>query len=120
MPTLHIVGLGPGSPSLLTEQARQVLSSAREVLLRTMHPAVEAIPLAIPIRTYDPLYESGESFEEVYRQIVEDVLRCARAHLDPEGLVIVAVGDRSVIEPQLRELSLGPVQALDLEGEPVP
>jgi tetrapyrrole methylase family protein/MazG family protein len=101
MPALHIVGLGPGSPSLLTEQARQVLASAREVLLRTMHPAVEAIPPSIPVRTFDPLYESAESFEQVYRQIVEEVLRCAR---EGAGVVYAVPGDPVIGETTVTEL----------------
>jgi zinc protease len=39
----------------------------------------------------------------------------ARAHIHPEALTIVIVGDRSKIEPGLRELNLGEISYLDPE-----
>lgn len=101
MPTLHIVGLGPGSPALLTEQAKQILGSASEVLLRTMHPAVEAIPPSVPVRTFDPLYETADSFERVYEQIVEEVVARSQARV---GCVYAVPGDPSMGEATVAEL----------------
>ncbi len=46
---------------------------------------------------------------------LEDVHRVAEAHIDPDALTIVVVGDRKTIEPGLRELDL-PVVNLDHEG----
>jgi hypothetical protein len=34
-------------------------------------------------------------------------------------MAIVVVGDRQKIEPSLKELNLGEIQARDLQGEPV-
>jgi zinc protease len=39
-----------------------------------------------------------------------DVLRVARGHLQPENMVVVAVGDKAKIEQPLRQLELGPVE----------
>ena len=39
-----------------------------------------------------------------------DVLRVARVHLQPETMVVVAVGDKAKIEQPLRELELAPVE----------
>jgi zinc protease len=39
-----------------------------------------------------------------------DVLRVARAHLQPDAMVVVAVGDKAKIEQPLRQLELGPVE----------
>ena len=39
-----------------------------------------------------------------------DVLRVARAHLQPDAMVVVAVGDKALIEQPLRQLELGPVE----------
>lgn len=47
-----------------------------------------------------------------------DVLRVAGAHVRPEHLQIVAVGDPSVIRGPLEALALGPVFLYDAEGNP--
>ena len=43
----------------------------------------------------------------------------ARKYLVPDRLIVVAVGDRAKIEPELRKLSLGTVVILDPEGKPL-
>jgi tetrapyrrole methylase family protein/MazG family protein len=86
---------------MLTEQARQVLGSAREVLLRTMHPAAEVIPFDVPVRTFDPLYEHAESFEQVYDQIVAEVIRSCQAG---QGCVYAVPGDPCMGEATATEL----------------
>jgi zinc protease len=47
-----------------------------------------------------------------------DMHRVAEKYLKPPELVIVAVGDRSKIEPGLRKLAFGPVEIRDLNGKP--
>jgi predicted Zn-dependent peptidase len=44
-----------------------------------------------------------------------DVTRAGRSTIDPEKLVIVVVGDRSVIEKDVTALNLGPVKFLTVE-----
>jgi len=46
----------------------------------------------------------------VERVTVEEVQRVAREHLRPEILLVVAVGDRAAIEPQIESLRLGPIE----------
>lgn len=49
--------------------------------------------------------------------------RAARAHLDPEAMAIVVVGDARALHPQLEALGLGPVKVLapeDFLGPAVP
>jgi len=46
---------------------------------------------------------------------VAAVERAARAHLQPERLTTVVVGDRAAVEPQLAEIELVPVTPLTLE-----
>ncbi|HXZ80962.1 MAG TPA: pitrilysin family protein [Terriglobales bacterium] len=48
-----------------------------------------------------------------------DVQKVAQTWLVPESMVIVAVGDRAKIEPELKKLDLGTVAAVDYEGNPV-
>lgn len=47
---------------------------------------------------------------------VEEVQSVARTYLKPESLVVVAVGDRKKIEPQLRKLNLGAFEVRDRDG----
>jgi len=41
--------------------------------------------------------------------------QAATAHIDPDNLTIVVVGDRSVIEESIRELNLAPVEVLSVK-----
>jgi zinc protease len=45
---------------------------------------------------------------------VADVRRVAGKYLMPGSMVIVAVGDRSKIEPELTKLNLGKIETSDL------
>jgi zinc protease len=49
----------------------------------------------------------------------QEALRVAQKYLNPEHMVVVAVGDRGKIEPELSKLQLGPVLAVDMEGKPL-
>ena len=40
----------------------------------------------------------------------------ARKYLVPAKMIVVAVGDRAKIEPELNKLNLGPIEILDTEG----
>jgi zinc protease len=46
----------------------------------------------------------------------EQVQAAARKYLVPEKMVVVAVGDRKKIEPQLRKLKLGTIEVRDANG----
>jgi len=41
----------------------------------------------------------------------------AEKYLVPGKLIVIAVGDRAKIEPELRKLDLGPVEIRDAEGK---
>jgi len=85
--TIHVVGLGPGDPDLLTVQARRVLESAPVIWCRTLqHPTLHALSLPGRLESFDPLYEAAERFEELYEQIVDRLLAQAAA-----GDVVYAV-----------------------------
>lgn len=63
------------------------------------------------------VYQLPEDFlsgfvEQVQGVTSEQVHRAALQHVDPERMVIMLVGDRKAIEPQLKGLSLGPVKHL--------
>lgn len=57
--------------------------------------------------------------EKVRSLSLADVSRAAQEVLHPDQVVWVVVGDRSKIEPGLRDLGWGPIQFLDTDGNPV-
>jgi zinc protease len=57
--------------------------------------------------------------ERVRAQTVESVTAVAGEVMHPSQLIWVVVGDRSKIEPGLRELKLGEIRLIDTDGKPV-
>ena len=49
----------------------------------------------------------------------DDVAAVAKKHLTPERMVVVTVGDRSKIEPQLAKLNLGSMAYRDADGKEI-
>jgi zinc protease len=49
---------------------------------------------------------------------LQDINRVANKYLTPDKMAIVIVGDKSVIEPKLKELNM-PIEFLDTEGNPI-
>src|SRR5512139_1539531 len=93
---ITLLGLGPGDPDLLTRQAWQVLTHAREVYVRTrQHPTVAGFPAGLRVHTFDELYEKNEDFAAVYAQIVEQVLALGQR---PEGVLYAVPGHPFVAE----------------------
>jgi len=73
-----VVGLGPGGPDLTTQGAVARLAELSHWLLRThRHPA--AAPYADQ-PSYDEVYESGKTFDQVYRAIADDLVARAERH----------------------------------------
>jgi zinc protease len=46
------------------------------------------------------------------------VQEVAKKYLMPEKMVVIAVGDRKVIEPGLKQLGFGKIELRDVEGKP--
>lgn len=108
---LTVVGLGPGSSALLTQEAWAVLSAAPEVHLRTgRHPTVAGLPQGPRYHTFDALYEEKTTFEEVYGAIIDAVLALATR---PQGAVYAVPGHPLVGEATVRGL-LDRAEALGL------
>ena len=57
--------------------------------------------------------------ERVNAVTADQALAAAKKYLTPERMVIVAVGDRAKIEPELRKLDVAPVEVVTPEGKPV-
>jgi tetrapyrrole methylase family protein/MazG family protein len=95
-PGITLLGLGPGDPELLTRQAWRLLESSPEIYLRTrQHPTVAGFPASVQLFSFDNLYDNAPSFEDVYSQIVEQVLALGRR---PQGVVYAVPGHPFVAE----------------------
>ena len=57
--------------------------------------------------------------ERVRAVTVDQVLAAAKNYLVVDRMVIVAVGDRAKIEPELRQLNVGQVEVVDPDGKPL-
>lgn len=96
MPSITLLGLGPGGADQLTREAWEVLGAAGEIWLRTrQHPTVSELPAATKLNSFDDLYEQGNSFEAVYALIVEQVLELGRR---PQGVIYAVPGHPFVAE----------------------
>lgn len=74
---IKIVGLGPGAKDALTIGTIIELENNKNVFLRTeKHPTVEYLKEKnIKFSTYDNVYDTMESFDEVYENIANDLIK---------------------------------------------
>ncbi|HET9442070.1 MAG TPA: MazG nucleotide pyrophosphohydrolase domain-containing protein, partial [Acidimicrobiales bacterium] len=88
-----VVGLGPAGAELMTAAARDAVGRVPHRYLRTTrHPSAAAVG---PAASFDALYESAASLDDVYSGIVEALVEAAGAH----GEVLYAVpGSPAVAE----------------------
>lgn len=108
-----ILGLGPGDPNLLTRQAWEVLQQASEVYLRTaQHPVVADLPPGLHVHSFDDLYERAEHFDQVYQQIVQEIIALGQR---PEGVIYAVPGHPYVAETTAPEI----VRQARAQGIPV-
>ncbi|NOV82330.1 uncharacterized protein YabN with tetrapyrrole methylase and pyrophosphatase domain [Clostridium saccharobutylicum] len=73
---IKIVGLGPGAKEALTVGTIIELENNKNIFLRTeKHPTVDYLEEKnIKFGTYDNVYESMDSFDEVYLSIANDLI----------------------------------------------
>jgi tetrapyrrole methylase family protein/MazG family protein len=117
MDPVIVTGLGPGDLDRLPGDIRSVLEDpAVTVILRTLrHPAAEQLAALRAVQACDDLYESADTFEDVYVQIAQRVLDC-------QGPVVYAVpgspliAERSVT--RLREQARTAGRALSVRPAP--
>jgi tetrapyrrole methylase family protein/MazG family protein len=78
MATITIAGLGPGRRGLRTLETVQAIESARKIVLRTLiHPETSEFLGDPRVVACDDIYESLESFKEVYAAIADRVCLAA-------------------------------------------
>ncbi len=101
---ITIVGLGPGDPAHLTREAWDVLTSAREIYLRTArHPTAAGLPASIVQHSFDGVYETTANFAQVYETIANRVLDLGAR---PEGVIYAVPG-----HPGVGEATVGLIRA---------
>ena len=99
LPSVVVVGLGPGGPGYVTQHTLDVIERAPHRFLRTeQHPSASLIPSAT---SFDDVYERADTFDDVYAEIAERVVAAAIEH----GEVVYAVpGSPLVLERTVRTL----------------
>ncbi len=110
----------PQKPSTADE-----MGAAKEALIRSLPGRFEtttALAGAInSIYIYNRPLDYYAKLPEKYQALTEaDIARVARENIHPDQLVIVTAGDRTKIEPGLKDAGLGPVEVRDIGGNVVP
>lgn len=98
-PAVTIVGLGPAGPEYVTGAVEAAIARHRHRFLRTeRHPSAAVVGEATSL---DYLYESADTFDEVYAAVVERLVAEATEH----GEILYAVpGSPMVLERTVRAL----------------
>jgi tetrapyrrole methylase family protein/MazG family protein len=102
-PGITLLGLGPGSPDLLTRQAWMILESAPEIYLRTrQHPAVAEFPAQVKVHSFETLFDPDASISSISERIVEMVLELGRR---PQGVLYAVPGHPLIAETTGTEIA---------------
>lgn len=103
MPSVVVVGLGPGDPALVTAGTSGAISRISVRFLRTArHPSASLVlEAAGGATTFDEVYDAAATFDEVYEHIADALIRAA--HQSNEVLYAVP-GSPLVLERSVRIL----------------
>ncbi len=95
MKEIIIAGLGPGRKGLMTEETKQLLKHSACVRLRTRkHPTAEELEEeGMVFETFDAVYDTKDTFEEVYQTIAEECIALAHHY----GTLVYAVPGRPLV-----------------------
>jgi zinc protease len=99
------------------------LQKAKDALAYSLPGAFETSGNAVNNFANVFIYDLGLDYYSRYAEQVNAVsadqtLEVARKYLVPAQMIVVAVGDRARIEPDLRRLNLGAIEVRDPEGQP--
>jgi zinc protease len=97
------------------------LKKSKDALANSLPGAFESSANAVNNFSNVFIYDLGLDYYSRYAEQVNAVstaqtLAAARKYLNPEAMIVVAVGDRARIEPELKQLNLGPIEVRDAEG----
>jgi predicted Zn-dependent peptidase len=101
------------------------LSDAKENLRLAMPGRFETVSdvtgALADLVVYDlPLDEYATRPARIAAVTAADVKRVASTYLHPSSMVVIVVGDRAKVEPELEILRLGKIEVRDAYGDPVP
>ncbi|TDX51258.1 nucleoside triphosphate pyrophosphohydrolase [Orenia marismortui] len=101
---LQIIGLGAGGLKLLTLEAYKSLKNADVIYLRTEHhPAVKELKEEnIEFESFDYLYEQGENFAVVYRNISNKIIDLTKKKKD---IIYAVPGHPLVAEDTVQQIT---------------
>ncbi len=99
------------------------LQRAKDSLANSLAGAFETSADAVANFSNVFIYDLGLDYytkyaQDVNRVTTDQTLAVSKRYLVPGNMVVVAVGDRKVIEPELAKLNVGKVEIRDAEGRP--
>jgi zinc protease len=99
------------------------LQKAKDSLANSLPGAFESSANAVNNFSNVFIYNLGLDYytryaEQVNAVTTDQALAVSKKYLVPANMVVIAVGDRAKIEPELRKLNLGAVEIRDAEGRP--
>ena len=99
-PVVRVVGLGPGTLDNVTLRTHALLRESPVVRFRTrQHPSAYHF---VDVESYDEFYEDASSFEELYEEIVDDLVALALG--SPTNEVVYAVPGSPLVAERTVEL----------------
>jgi zinc protease len=120
---------GPSVGEILKELQRMIdapitsdeLTLARDSIVRSLPADFETSARAASVLANLYVYDLGLDYYARFPETVaavgrESVLGVARKYLAPNRMIVVVVGDRAKIEPELAKLNLGRVEVRDADG----
>jgi zinc protease len=99
------------------------LKKAKDAMSNSLPGAFESSANAVSNFSNVFIYDLGLDYythyaEQVNAVTADQALGVAKKYLVPANMVVVAVGDKGKIEPQLKTLKLGGIETRDTEGRP--
>ena len=99
------------------------LQRAKDSLANSLAGAFETSADAVANFSNVFIYDLGLDYytkyaQDVNRVTTDQTLAVSKQYLVPANMVVIAVGDRKVIEPELAKLNVGKIEIRDSEGRP--
>jgi zinc protease len=100
------------------------LQKAKDSLANSLPGAFESNANAVNNFSNVFTYDLGLDYytryaEQVNAVTIDQTLAVSKKYLVPGNMVVIAVGDRAKIEPELKKLNLGSIEVRDSEGKPI-